>query len=103
MVVVIFRSRVKEEKLSEYYAGIEAMAAIATRMPGYLSHKSFTAADGERVSIHEWESKEHLEAWRTHPAHLRMQAHGREQFYKEYTLYVCEKPRESRFNSKNGK
>jgi len=98
MVVVIFRSRVKEDKLVEYYAGVEQMALIATSMPGYISHKSYSAPDGERISVHEWESKECLEAWRTHPAHLRMQSHGRENFYEDYTLYVCDEPRESRFD-----
>jgi heme-degrading monooxygenase HmoA len=58
MVIVIFRSRVKEDKLVEYYAGVEEMAAIATSMPGYISHKSYSAPDGERISVHEWESKE---------------------------------------------
>jgi len=98
VVIVIFRSRVKEEKLSEYYAGVEEMAAIAKSLPGYISHKSYSSSDGERISVHEWESKESLEAWRTHPRHLKMQSYGRKNFYEEYTLSVCNDPRESHFN-----
>eukprot|EP00439_Symbiodinium_sp_Y106_P089218 s1_g1754.t1 len=47
-------------------------------MPGFISWKGYFADDGERVSVHEWESAEALEAWRTHPEHLRVQELGRE-------------------------
>lgn len=99
MVVVVFRARVKENKLAEYYARVAELEQIAESMPGYVSNKAYTSDDGERVSIHEWESAEALEAWRTHPEHVKMQALGRAQFYDEYTLYVCNEPRESRFTA----
>ena len=97
MVVVIFRSRIREERAAEYHQRAEEMAEIARRMPGFIFYKAYTSADGERLSIHEWESAEHLRAWREHPEHRRMQAFGREHFYHEYTLYVCDSPRENRF------
>lgn len=97
MIVAIFRSRVREDNEKEYYRRADQMAEIATRMPGFISFKGFTAEDGERVSIHEWESAAHLAAWRNHPAHLKMQQYGRDHFYEEYTLYVCDSPRTSRF------
>ena len=97
MVVVIFRSRIKEETLSKYYALADEMGELAKAMPGFISYKAYTSADGERVSIHEWESEEHLRAWREHPEHRKTQAYGRENLYQEYTLYVCNAPRESRF------
>jgi len=97
MVVAIFRARVRDEHAQEYYALADEMAKIATSLPGFISWKGYTAEDGERVSVHEWESAEQLSAWRNHPQHARMQALGRERFYDEYTLYVCDEPRESRF------
>ena len=97
MIVAIFRARIRQELTEEYYRRADEMAAIATTMPGFLSYKAYTAPDGERVSIHEWESAEHLKAWREHPEHRQMQSYGRENFYLEYTLYVCDEPRESRF------
>ena len=101
MVVVIFKSRVKEDKTTEYYTRAEEMAEIAKKMPGFLSYKAFTSPDGERLSFHEWNSVEELEAWRDHPEHKKIQAYGREHFYHEYTLYVCDSPRESRFANEN--
>jgi len=97
MVIAIFRSRVRPECTEEYYRQAEVMAGIAMSMPGFISYKSFTASDGERVSIHEWNSPEELSAWRRHPQHVAMQAIGRESFYEEYTLYVMADPRQSRF------
>jgi heme-degrading monooxygenase HmoA len=98
MVVVIFRSRVRPDMLEEYYAHADAMARIARTMAGFISYKGYTAADGERVSVHEWESAEALRAWRMHPEHVAMQALGRERFYEEYTLYALDEPRVSRFS-----
>ena len=98
MVVAVFRARIRPENADEYYALVDEMAAIARSMPGFVSFKGYFAQDGERVSVHEWESAECLRAWREHPAHVAVQERGRREFYEEYTLYVCEQPRESRFS-----
>jgi heme-degrading monooxygenase HmoA len=95
--VVVFRSRIREDASGEFQELAERMLAIAREMPGFISYKVYTAPDGERVSIHEWESPEHLRAWREHPEHRKVQALGREQYYEEYTSYVSDEPRESRF------
>lgn len=97
MVVVVFRSRIRGEGAEEFQRLADQMYALASSMPGFLSYKVYTAEDGERVSIHEWETAEHLRAWREHPEHRKAQRLGRERFYSDYTLYVCEEPRESRF------
>jgi len=97
MIVVVFRARIRPEAEEAYYALAEEMAAIARSLPGFISYKGYFAEDGERVSIHEWESAEHLRAWREHPDHVKAQERGRREFYEEYTLYVCDQPRESRF------
>ena len=97
VIVAIFRARIRDEYSKEYYALAEEMAAIARSLPGFISWKGYTAEDGERVSVHEWESAEDLARWREHPEHVKAQAVGRERFYDVYTLYVCDQPRESRF------
>ncbi len=97
MVVVVFRSRLREEDTEKFQTVADRMYSLASAMPGFISYKVYAAEDGERVSIHEWESAEHLRAWREHPEHRRAQGQGREDFYSDYTLYVCEDPRTSRF------
>lgn len=97
MIVAIFRARIREENTAAYLDLANEMAEIARSMPGFISYKGFTADDGERVTVHEWQSAEQLAAWRNHPEHLRVQELGRQAYYNEYTLYVCDEPRESRF------
>ena len=72
------------------------MSALAATMPGYISRKAFTAEDGERVIIVEFENEETQAAWRNHPEHVEAQRLGRKKFYSEYDLKVCELKRASR-------
>lgn len=74
------------------------MLEIAQSMPGYLSYKLYVSEDGERCSIIEFDSHEHLRAWREHPGHQAAQRLGRERYYQEYSLHVGEPQRESLFS-----
>jgi len=90
MVVTIFRSRLNEKNQDEYQSVAPDMLKLAQSMPGFISFKSFSSADGERVSIIEFETLEYLQAWRDHPEHQKVQKLGREHFYTEYQIQVCE-------------
>jgi heme-degrading monooxygenase HmoA len=89
MVIVVFRSRLREEAREEYEQLVEEIDRLAEAMPGFLAKKTFTAPDGERASIIEFESEEALLAWRNHPRHLAAQQRGREAFYAWYRVQVC--------------
>jgi heme-degrading monooxygenase HmoA len=93
MILTIFRSRLRPEHEHEYHEWGERMEALARTMPGFLSFKTFYARDGERVSIVEFENAEAHEAWRNHPEHKEAQRLGREKFYSEFRIQVCESPR----------
>ncbi len=67
MMVTVFRSRIRQENAEEYMKMAAKMAELAAQMPGYVSHKGFTAEDGERVTIVEFESEETHRAWAEHP------------------------------------
>jgi heme-degrading monooxygenase HmoA len=95
MVVTVFRSRVKPEAQAEYLQWAARIAALAKTMPGYISHKGFTAEDGERCTIVEFESEEAQRAWRLHPEHAQAQKKGRQEFYSEYRLQICSVVRET--------
>ena len=90
MVIVIFRSRLRPEFIDEYRELAPNILELARSVPGFISFKSFTSDDNERVSIIEFESHQALESWRNHPEHLHAQTLGRERFYAEYHLQVCE-------------
>jgi heme-degrading monooxygenase HmoA len=97
MIVTIFRSRLRPGVQGDYASLAERMSSLARTMPGYVSHKGFSAEDGERVTIVEFESEEAMRAWRMHPEHRAAQQIGRETFYEEYSVQVCELVREARF------
>ena len=97
MVVAVFRSRLRPEHAGEFQDLADEMLELAASMPGFISYKCYTSEDGERASIVEFESAECLRAWREHPEHRQAQRIGRERFYVEYSLHVCEPIRSSRF------
>jgi heme-degrading monooxygenase HmoA len=59
-------------------------------MPGFVDFKSFSSPDGERVSLVVFDTREHHEAWRKDPEHRAAQRRGRDEFYSEYSIHVCE-------------
>lgn len=97
MVVTVFRSRIREEARADYLALAPKMAALARTMPGYLSHKAFVAEDGERVTIVEFADHEAQRAWSHQAEHVAAKKRGRDEFYSEYSIQVCDVVRESRF------
>lgn len=97
MTVVLFRNRLRPEAQDAYAELAPEIAALAQQQPGFLAMKTFTAADGERVTIAEFESDDAVAAWRAHAEHRVAQKRGRDEFYSEYRLQVCEVVRERTF------
>ena len=97
MVVVLFRSRLRDDAGEEYETTAKRMLALASAMPGFVSFKIFRADDGERISVIEFESDAHARAWREHPEHRDAQQRGRARFYEEYRIQVCEPIRDYGF------
>lgn len=100
MVITIFRSCLRPEHNEEYARWAAKIHAIAVQMPGFISIKTFTAEDGERVSIVEFESEETMLAWRNQPDHKQAQELGRKLFYSEYHIQVCRPIRDYSFPKK---
>jgi len=103
MIVTVFRSRLKRENEQEYFEWAARMAALAKSMPGYVSHKVFTAEDGERVTLVEFADEESQRAWATNLQHVEAKKKGRADFYTEYKLQVCAVQRESAFTESKAK
>ena len=100
MIVVLFRSRLTEEAGAEYVATDQSLAEMARRAPGFVDVKSFTAQDGERLTIVWWKDLETLRQWREDPAHRAAQEKGRRLWYRYYDMEVAEVVRESHFARK---
>ncbi len=99
MLITVFRARLKPGLTGEYTALVERMQELAQTMPGYVSHKTFLADDGERCTIVEFEHEEGLRTWRTNREHIEAQKLARQKYYTEYHVQVCPLGRESRFKA----
>ncbi|MCE5292613.1 MAG: antibiotic biosynthesis monooxygenase [Nocardiaceae bacterium] len=98
MIVTVFRSRLRPDAVANGYDETsDYLEDKARSMPGFVSIKTFVAADGERVSIVEFESLEAHDAWRMDAEHRRGQELGRSSFYANYEISVCERIRHRHF------
>jgi heme-degrading monooxygenase HmoA len=90
-IVTVFRSRLRPDAVDHGYHELASeMESRARAMPGFVDFKSFDSPDGERVSLIVFDTREHQEAWRKDPEHRAAQKRGRDQFYSEYSIQVCE-------------
>lgn len=96
-VVTVFRSTLRPEAVEEYEIVAERMDDLVRAMPGFVDSKTFTAPDGERVTIATFATWDDQRAWRDHPEHRDAQRLGREQFYETFAIQVCTCVRETRF------
>jgi heme-degrading monooxygenase HmoA len=99
MLITVFRSRLTPGIRDEYDTAAARMNELAQTMPGYVSHKTYYAKDGERCTIVEFEHEEGLWAWRTNSEHRAAQKLAREKYYTEYHIQVCTLDRESKFTA----
>ncbi len=97
MIVTIFKNRLRADNVKEYGQWIAQMRDIAVTMPGYISHKTFTADDGERVTLVEFESEETLRGWARQPDHVAAKKKGRDDFYSHYDVMICNVIRQSKW------
>ena len=97
-MVTVFRSR-RRAGSEEAYRGVsEAMQAAARSVPGFIDFKTFTAEDGEHVSLVTFASLESHQVWRNDQRHRRAQKQGRDDFYVEYSIQVGECTHVSRWS-----
>ena len=89
-VMTVFRSRRRSDAQEAYSALAGEMEGAARAMPGFVDFKSFTAEDGEHVSLVTFASPETQRAWREDVRHRAAQQRGRDEFYVEYSVQVGE-------------
>ena len=87
--ITVFRSRLRPEAVEEYEPLAERMAQLADGMPGFVERKTFTADDGERVTLVRFRTRAEQHAWRDHPEHREAQRTGIDRLYSDYRIQVC--------------
>ena len=103
MFVVLFSTTERDDvDLSEYRRTSARMHELVSQVPGFISYNSYGSEDGPGVAVVRFDSEEALTAWRTLPEHRAAQERGRDEFYREYWVQVCETVREYRFSREGG-
>jgi len=98
MIVVLFRSQLTELAGDEYVSTDERLFEKARSSPGFVDVKSYTAADGERLTVVRWKDHETLRRWREDPEHRAAQENGRNHWYSWYEMEIADVVRTSRFD-----
>lgn len=90
MILVAFRSRLRPEAADAYADMAAQVGPAAMAVPGYVSHKAYTAADGERVTLVEYESDEAVRIWARDKLHAQAKRAGRLSLFSWYRVQICE-------------
>lgn len=98
MMVILFRSRLTDAAGEDYARMTEIMGTHAAAFPGFVAVKSFTADDGERLTVVWWQDEATLEAWASDAKHRIAQNIGRERWYEYYRMDVAQVVRVSNFD-----
>jgi heme-degrading monooxygenase HmoA len=88
-IVTVFRSRLRADADPPYSEHAAAMSELAPTMPGYVEHKSFTADDGERVTLVTFGDQAGQDGWRLQADHVGAQRAGIASYYETYSLQVA--------------
>jgi heme-degrading monooxygenase HmoA len=97
-VLTVFRNRLRADNADEYGVLAPHILDLARSMPGFVDAKTFTAADGERVTVVTFADQESHNAWRDHPEHRAAQRRGINEFYSEYSIQVATVTYDHRFH-----
>ena len=95
--LTVFRSHLRDDVPDRYFDLAADLHERARSFPGFVEFKQFVADDGERVTLVTFDSAEHEAAWRDDTQHRGAQNEGRDTFYSEYDVAVCEVRRRSRW------
>lgn len=100
MYLNVFRHRKKAGiDLVAYRSDAARMETLARAQPGFLGYRRYASDDGEALSISEWESAAHAQAWAALEEHLVVQSRARELYYDSYVVYSCVDPDVRRFEA----
>ena len=90
MHVEVFRHRVDPDFQGEFDELYARMVTVVKGLKGYMSHKVFTAEDGEKVLIGYLEDFEAIEERYVHPDHKYAKDRGKHGVFFEYDVVVAE-------------
>jgi len=91
---VIFTS-LRTEGDNGYGSMAQEMDELAKQQPGYLGIES--AREDLGITVSYWRSLEDIRNWKANTEHLSAQKQGREKWYEQYKVRICEVERDYGF------
>lgn len=88
-IVTVFRNQLRPGAHDAYGELAPHISVLARTMDGFIDAKTFTAPDGERVTIVTFADQASHNAWRDHPEHRDAQQRGINDFYSAYSIQVA--------------
>jgi heme-degrading monooxygenase HmoA len=88
-ILTVFRSRLRPDADPAYTEHAEQISDLATKMPGHVDHKTFTAEDGERVTVVTFDDRATHDAWKVQADHAIAQRAGIASYYESYSIQVA--------------
>ncbi|HET8888998.1 MAG TPA: antibiotic biosynthesis monooxygenase [Candidatus Angelobacter sp.] len=88
-MVILFRSKLTSQAVEDYQAMNAEMESLVRQNPGFVDVKSYTAADGERLTVVWWRDEASLAEWRNQMRHREAQNTGRQKWYEYYDVDVA--------------
>jgi len=89
MFAVIFTSTLSDDTAG-YEDTAERMVELCRRRPGFAGIHSVRGTDGHGITVCLWDSLDAIDAWRDDLEHAAARAEGRDRWYSDYRLMVCE-------------
>ena len=94
MIYTLFFSHRREmdpDTMAEYESRFAKLKRCAAdEYPGFVDTKSFTADDGERLTVVRFRDEESQRAWSRDALHREAQQKGRTDYYERYRIVVCQ-------------
>ena len=88
MYAVIFRATMAKFD-DEYFSTADHLRKLAIEK--YACQDFVSTTEGkEEIAISYWQSLQQIEDWKNDPEHRRAQRKGRDEWYKSFSVEVCE-------------
>jgi len=98
--IILFRSKLTDQAGEDYRAMDDELSALVRQNPGFVDVKSYTAEDGERLTVVWWRDEQSLADWRNLVRHREAQNTGRQKWYQYYKMDVETITRSKNFERK---
>ena len=87
---VIFKTLRSLPMPAEYHEMSAKLVELARARDGFLRIETVADANGNGVSVSYWRSLEAIKEWKADLTHLEAQARGKNEWYLDYEVQICE-------------